>query len=1006
MGFSEKATVQAPLIAQLSKQGWEYIPGAQLSRDLKDAFIEPDLRDALVRFTPAFASETDRLDEAVRRVRQHIIGAAGSTGLFAANEELIAYLRGERSQLFAPPLLDQPLHFIDFENPGNNRLIVSDEVTYRSGAKDYRFDIVLWVNGVPLVVGETKTPVAQQTSWIDGARDIHDTYEPHAAAFFATNVFSFATDGLDFRYGAIGQPVKSWKQWGDTTEAPLPVGPDLVKQSAELLLAPETILEFLRRFTMFENRPGQQPRKLVPRYFQYETVNRIVSRVVDGSKHRGLIYHTQGAGKTLSMLWAAINLSNQAEALGRPTIVVVADRVQLVRQAFNQFNAAAMPTITEAQSASHLRSLLSPPAERGVIFTTVHKFKDAGELNQSDKIIVLVDEAHRTQEGLLGVHMRDALPKAFWFGFTGTPIANLNQNTYKLFGDPDDDGSALNTYNSDRSIHDGTTVPIKVSARSVESHLEKQQLDDAFDELAAEEQLDEDEKEVLTSKATRVETLLSNPKRIEHVCQDIVDHYYANVAPLGMKAQIVVGSRQLCALYYDKLTQLLEERAARLGETPDEAAVVMNVAEKGEEEWQRFHLNPVEEEQLLNRFRDFSDRLRFLIVTSKLGTGFDAPIEGVMYLDKPLKLHTLFQTITRTNRTWEHPVTGQSKAFGLVVDYIGLGDGFARAMVPADPDGKTQDFDIDHMLALFKEAFDALDVRFVGIDKQDSSADALTQALARIPEGPHRDKFQLEFRAAQALWEELWPTARQLAPYADDYRWLAQVFQASLPKGTPLDADLLDKTLALVHEHTVIDGIRNPRVSVQIAGPDTIRELIARGLLTTDSPIIEKTPDEIIDSIADRLRKRIDATGGHVVYRTLSERLERLRQAADERAQSSIEYLRELLEIARDLTAAEDAEEKSGAEGLDNLLNPDVGALTQIFVELETAETPAEIRPAVEEIDGIVRKKTFPGWQADGEASAKVLDVQRTLRRALKDHGFPVSGPLFDRAFEYIKQHY
>ena len=1013
-GFSEASVVQKPIVDLLVKGGWTHVPAHELGRVQASVIIKDRARAAIERLNPPLAGRPDRIDEVLRQLRMTVIDG-DDLGLVRANQAFLGWLRGRKTVQLTDPVRDIPVTLIDFAYPSNNEFLVSEEVVYGTPGDSARFDIVLWVNGFPLVVGETKTPFDAKKTWVLGAQDIREHYEVERQPFFVPNLLSFATEGKEFRYGPVHAPLDRWERWGSTETSATLDGWERVKLSVELLLKPSTVLTIIRDFVLYETIVvNAAPRlvKILPRYFQFEAVEAIARRANEPGARRGLIYHTQGSGKTLAMSYAAAKLIRDSR-LKNPTIIAIADRVQLVRQTFDQFHAAGMPRLTEATSAAHLRELLHTD-ERGIIFTTVHKFAGAGHLNDRENIIVLVDEAHRTQEGTLGQQMRASLPNASFFAFTGTPIADLTRNTFTLFGDDRDPGKALNTYDSDRSIADGTTVPMRVSARMVNFHIDQQGLDEAFEELAAEEALDDAEKEFVASKLSRVSTLIANPERIRAVCEDIVEHFYAKIDPLGMKAQIVVYNRAMCAAYHAELTELLAERAPRTvpeeatrdhleGGVPDQAAVVMSVAAKDEPGFAAHELNDTQEQNLLNRFRNSADPLKFLIVTSKLGTGFNAPIEGVLYLDKPLKLHTLFQTITRTNRPWSHPVTGQPKTYGLIVDYIGLGDGFARAMKPADPDAAQAQVDDDALLDEFTAALDSLLDRFVGIDRLAEDFASLEAAIERVPPGASRDRFGDDFAYVEGIWEALAPDAR-LEPRKVDYRWMAKVYAAITPSdgdNALLWARLGAKTLALVHEHISGVQVRNPLFDVVIADELTVRRLIEEGLLDEKDAkkFIAKTAEQIMDSIAERIRKRLERHP-QAVFKALAERLEALRQAQLAKAEDSIEFLREIFTVARDLKVAEKADD---AGELELLPDPRVGALTQIFEEFRPADVPVIVDDVVYAVDWIVIRVAFDGWVRTTEGEK---DVRVELRRTLRKFNLPIKGDLFDRAYEYIAENY
>ena len=573
-GFSESSTVQTAIIEQLVLLGWAYVPGSGLPRAFDTVFIESDLTDALVRLNPLIGEEPDRVDEILPKLRAAVLSSIND-GLLAANERMTSWLRGHDTYKFIGTDDYLPVRLIDFATPASNRLVVSDEVTYGTPGDSDRFDVVLWVNGLPLVVGETKTPVNHNKSWLNAAIDIHDGYESSSSPFFVPNVLSFATEGREFHYGAVGQPPEQWLMWGKTTE-PLDLGDgERVMRSVDSLLSPTQVLSILRDYVLFD-RPKIGPRavlqKLIPRYPQVEGAEAIHERALDPTRQQGLIWHYQGTGKTLLMAFAALRLLNDP-AVGGPTVLIVLDRIDLVEQTVRQFQTAGLPRLRVAGTKAQLRNLLADDA-RGIIVTTIFRFEGADLLNERENIIVMVDEAHRTQEGRLGHFLRTALPNAQFFGLTGTPISDAERNTFKLFGDPNDPGWVMNHYPMERSITDGSSVPIHVETRLVDFHIDKEALDEAFAAMADEEALSDEERELLADRAAHARTIVRNPERIRAVCKDIVDHYFRKVAPLGLKAQIVAFDRELCVAYHDEINRVLAERELQ---DQAEVAVVMTV---------------------------------------------------------------------------------------------------------------------------------------------------------------------------------------------------------------------------------------------------------------------------------------------------------------------------------------------------------------------------------------------------------------------------------------------
>jgi type I restriction enzyme, R subunit len=1013
--FTESSTTQACVVDRLTKPdlGWKFIAGDALARGETEVLVEEDVIWALNQLNPLIAKQPERIDEVLPRLRALVL-AAYNDGLVAANERMVSWLRGLEAHQFIGELVAEPVTLIDFDNPRANRLVASTEVTYKVGSqKPRRYDIVLWVNGFPLVVGETKTPVKDGVSWLNAALDVSETYEVKTPGFFVPNVLSFATEGKDFRYGPIGLPPEMWLPWGSTDDELMMPSLARMTRNVELLLTPELVLDILRSYTLYSTLAiGDLTRtiKVVPRYQQVEAVEAVVRRALDPHRKKGLLHHHQGSGKTLLMAFAAGKLRRQLEA---PTVVVVLDRLELNEQVAREFTSAGVAQVTLADSERQLQKYLKED-QRGVVITTIYRFKDAGLLNTCDNIVVFCDEAHRTQEGTLGMDMRRALPNATYIGLTGTPISKSDRDTFENFGDPDDPGQVLNAYSAERSIADGATLQIHAETRLVNYHIDKVALDEAFNAMAEEEGLSEEQKETVARKATRTATLMKNKKRIEAVCADIVEHYLERIAPLGLKAQVVCYDRELCVLYQKKIQRLLDKHGEGW-----ESTVVMTCAKGDPDEWTRYDRDRAEEARIKARFQAMHEPLKVLIVTAKLLTGFDAPIEGIMYLDKPLREHNLFQALARTNRRYTNPDTGQEKTAGLVVDYVGLAEEIAKALQAQRPRDREQtpEEDLqrlrDEFAAMIAEAL----ARFDGIDREKADFLTLQDAQQRLLEEDARDAFAREFLTAHALFEFLWPD-EALRDWQNDYRWVAKVYQSIQPAVSP-DALLWmrvgAKTHALIAEHITEVEIDRGQSGRLVLDEQTIEALRKLGLVMPgDGPSAAPTADEVLDSIEERLKKKLEGSPSNPSYRSLAERLEALKQTKIEAAEDSIRFLKQLLEVARALVEAERKEvAESGAaaavEGEDpqepRSLLPDQrrGALTQIFEEYKPQVTPEIIERVVAEIDAVVMSVRFTGWQTSREGDRK---VKVAIRQALKKFGIDPTGEIFERAYAYVAEHY
>ena len=478
-----------------------------------------------------------------------------------------------------------------------------------------------------------------------------------------------------------------------------------------------------------------------------------------GHPKKGLIWHFQGSGKSLLMLFAARKLRLHP-ALGNPTVMIVIDRIDLDTQISSTFYAADTPNLVKADSRAELARLLGQDI-RKVIITTIFKFGEAeGALNDRSNIIVLVDEAHRTQEGDLGRKMREALPNAFLFGLTGTPINRADRNTFYAFGAEEDEGGYMSRYGFEESIRDGATMPLHFEPRLVELHIDKDAIDEAFKGLTG--GLSDLDREQLAKTAARMAVLVKAPERVRSICSDIAKHYEEKVAPNGLGAQVVTFDREGCVLY----KQALDEHV------PPEVSDVVMTVNSGEDKYAAYRRDRDDEEKLLDRFRDPADPLKILIVTSKLLTGFDAPILQAMYLDKPLRDHTLLQAICRTNRPY-----GSAKTHGLIVDYLGVFDDVAQAL-EFDEEGITRVVtNISELIAKLPEAVQKCLAYFAGVDRSLTGYEGLIAAQGCLPNNEIRDDFAADYCYLSRLWEAISPDPI-LSQYETDYRWLTQVYES------------------------------------------------------------------------------------------------------------------------------------------------------------------------------------------------------------------------------------
>ncbi|MCC6896863.1 MAG: HsdR family type I site-specific deoxyribonuclease [Anaerolineae bacterium] len=974
--FNENNSVQQFITGILSNElGWRSVPGQALERSIRDVFLPGELKAALVRLNPDIAAQPERADEVLYRLNA-ILLAVGSDGLARANQAMMDWLRNDKTMPFGEKHQHVPIKLIDFDDLSQNTYIVAEEVTFKPARVEKRFDHVLYVNGIPLVVGEAKTPVDSRWSWFDGAYQVQG-YEENVAPFFVPNVFSFATEGKVYRYGAVQMPLDLWGPWReDDDNERNHEGLKHVGQSVRAMLSPQVVLDMLKDFTTFAAKSGKTI-KVIARYQQYHTVNKIVQRVVLGKTRKGLIWHFQGSGKSLLMVFAAQKLRANP-MLKNPTVLIVVDRIDLDTQITGTFMATEVANVVTTDKRDELQRLLASGV-RKIIITTIHKFAEAnGVLNDGSNIIVMVDEAHRTQEGDLGRQMREALPNAFLFGLTGTPINKRDRNTFYAFGAEEDEHGYLDRYSFEDSIRDGATLPLKFEARLVELHVDQQAIDEAYAQISG--HLSEEDQANLAKMAANMAVLVKSPSRVERIVKDIVHHYQAKVEPNGFKAMVVTFDREACLLYKTAIDRLLP---------PEASEIVMTVNSRMEVGYRPYDRSKDQEEAILDNFRNPDHPLKFLIVTAKLLTGFDAPILQAMYLDKPMKEHNLLQAICRTNRVYATATDEANKLYGLIVDYIGVFDDVAKSLRFDEGEMQRVVENIEALKAQFAPQVAKCLAYFPGVDRTVAGYEGLMAAQECLPDNDARDAFAAEYLVLALLWEALSPDP-SLMRHKHDYRWLSQVYESVKPTsghGKLIWHALGAKTLDLIHENVSVLDVRDD-LDTLVMDAEFLAELL------------EQQHPKAIKELEIKLVARLRKHGNNVRFVALGMQLEELRRRHEQGVITSIEFLKMLLKVARDVVRAE-----KEVEPVVEVAPEDQGiaALTELFREIQNGDTPKMVERIVMDIDEIVRIVRFPGWQNTNKGER---EVKMALRKTLAKYQLHKDNDLFDRAYGYIAEYY
>ena len=810
----EYTLAEKPTIEGLGKLGYEYLRPDQHDehRDGENhVILRPILIEAIQRINGVS-------EEVARATYSDLLGVTD-------NEEWTNLLRGNYSRTVPGESTKKTIHLIDFLNPENNTYTVTNQL-YVKSQKSHIPDVVVFVNGIPLVVIEAKSPISGKDKSGQAFEQIKQ-YERDIPRLFYSNLFSIVTDSVHFYYGTTGAPLQHWSVWKDPwPRTDKDFGGDALAKGLWCLLEPSRLLDCLAHLVIFEKRERGVIKKMC-RYQQYRAVNKIVDRTVEGEHRKGLIWHTQGSGKSLTMVFATLKLKTHrtlvSPALESPNILVLTDRIDLDDQISKTFEACGLPNPVQIDSIGDLHRLIRGGSAGLTLLSTIFKFEGSRRpVPDSENWIVLVDECHRTQEKDLGAFLRATLPEARFFGFTGTPIKRNDKDTYANFGVEGE--GYLDKYSIDDAVADGATVPIRYTSRKTEWQIDAGKLDVLFDQWFAgksDERIAE-----IKRRGISIKDLAKHRKRVELIAYDIWTHFKGWAEPDGFKAQIVAIDREAVILYKWALNRVItadlvnqgfmEEVAVPMADEMS-ACVYSASQEDGKpsedpymdairDDLRKYYLDHDAEVEVKTDFGTKGHPLRFLIVCNKLLTGFDAPIESVMYLDNPLTEHNLLQAIARTNRPEE------KKQNGLIIDYIGVSRKLDEALSSyRQEDVKNAMRDMDALRSQLKAAHAEVMALMKGIRRGTADLkaeyDALIQALGTEDAW---FTFRRKGKAFIQAYTALSPDPAVL-DYRDDLKWVAgflyyatQVFE----KTESLDhLDYSDKIRKMLTEHLDVTGL-------------------------------------------------------------------------------------------------------------------------------------------------------------------------------------------------------
>ena len=876
--ITEKRDVQNRVIDHLQAIGWEYIPPANIQEkreyDIKEPFILEILEKKLKELNKRIITD-ENAQNVIRRLR---LIPSTLTG----NQEFLEYLRGKKTVYVEKERRERNFKLINLENPENNHFAFTKEYWFEDREKR-RMDIVFFINGIPICDFQLKSPTVWEAE--EEAFEQVRIYSNALPELFKYLQFYAVSEGLRLFYGPTWKyESKTFYRWkienGFNFEK-------LVKTFFDRREVTETLRSYIVFMTVDE-----ELQKYILKQHQRRAIAKIIRRVLEEKKKKGLIWHTQGAYKSLTMIVSADELKKIPE-LENPTVIVVLDRLELEHQIYQNFQAYGFPNIVKAESKNHLRELLESDY-KGLIITTIHKFERMPkQVNERDNIIVLVDEAHRSQEGDLGNYMRGALPNAYYFGFTGTPIdrTKIGRGTFIAFGYPPDE-PYLDKYTIDESIEEGTTVPLYYTLAKIELHVDKETLEEEFFRVVEEEEIGSIEGiNKVIEKAEKLKAVLKARDRIDKIAKHIAEHYKKFVEPLGFKAFIVAVDREACALYKEAIDKYLPEEYTKVVYTPDY---------KDNELLKKYHISDEEEKRIRKDFKSADKLPKILIVTEKLLTGYDAPVLYIMYLDKPLKDHTLLQAIARINR----PYVG--KSCGLVMDYIGIFDNLQRALAFYSKDVEAGLIDFEKLKERFKDLMESVDKILKEMDLEDESK-RIQSIIDYFFEGEKRKEFIKTFKQIQEIYEILSPD-EFLRDYIEKYKLLVQIYeliyQTYNPEAekTKIRRDILKKTENLIKENVELLHIADNLPLYEI------NEDIARTIKA------DKISQRVkIANLYKSVKVHIENKRKESPYLvSIAKKVEEIISQLRERQRSVESALEELTRIAEDIAKAEEEQKKSG----------------------------------------------------------------------------------------------
>lgn len=999
--FTE-STLEEAVLEYLSSLGWQVVFGPEIAPgepaaerdDYRDVILVGRLRSALKRLNPSLPVEA--LEDAFRKV---VNLPLSHPGLGAVNRAFHKMLTDGVDVEYRHPdghIAGDKAWLVDFAHPDpiHNDFLAANQFTVIEH-KNRRPDVILFVNGLPLVVIELKNPADEKADTRKAYNQIQ-TYKQDIPSLFAYNEIVILSDGVDARAGTFLSEWERFMPWrtihGQDVE---PSSVPSIEVLARGMFDPRRFLDLVHYFIAFADEDGELKKKLAA-YHQFHAVNVALEETVKatspkGDRRIGVIWHTQGSGKSLTMAFYAGRVVLDSK-MANPTLVVITDRNDLDDQLFETFvqcKDLLRQTPVQADTRADMRKLLQV-ASGGVIFTTMQKFlpEEKGDkhplLSERKNIVVIADEAHRSQYGFIkgmARHLRDALPNASFIGFTGTPVELGDRNTRNVFGD------YISIYDVERAIEDKVTVPILYEARLAKIELdeaERPHLDADFEEITEGEEGFVREK--LASKWSRLEAMVGTEKRLRLLAEDIVQHFETRQQVLNGKGMIVTMSRRIAVELYNQIIALRPE-----WHDPDDAKGVIKVVMTGSAsdplDWKSHIRTKAERKEIEKRFKKADDPLKLVIVRDMWLTGFDVPPLHTMYLDKPMVGHTLMQAIARVNRVF------RDKPGGLVVDYLGVAESLREALATYTESGGRGNVVVDQneAAAILLEKYEVLTDLFKGFDYSRYFKGSASERLAVIPQA--MEHILIHDDGKNRLIKHVSELSKAFAlavPHPDALRLQDEVgFFQAVRAGFIKTTDHREKRTEDDLDHAVRQIISNA-----IAPEGVVDIFAAAGL---DRPDISILSDEFLEGVKELPQKNLAVDllqrllndeiktrmkTNLVRSRSFSERLEEALRRYQNRTIEATEVILALIQLAKEMNSADQRGEALGLNH-DEIAFYDALSTNQSAVEVLGDEKLAII---AREVLRIVRENATIDWTVKDSVRA---NLRRLVKRVLRKYGYP-----------------